>query len=402
MIDADTCEWLVGDGGRAWLARAAELTGTAVQRAARLRRELSAERTAAVLGQLELRERARAKFLAADRLFFQAVPLEQATDQAIAEYKARRFDRFDRVSDLCCGIGGDLMSLATKSQTIGLDRDPAVTVFAQANLNALGRPGQVATMDFTPEAVAADAWHIDPDRRPAGRRTTHLEIHEPRPDLIEQLFARHPHGAIKLAPATDLPLAWSTAAEREWISRAGECKQQVVWFGDLSQGAGQVRATLLARALDTPADRAVLATVAGPPSMELPHAAAIGRYVLEPDAAVLAADLAGHLAKQHSLAAITPGIAYLTGDYAVADPALACFEVLESMPYRPARLAAWLKERHIGRLEIKKRGVTEDPAKVRKLLRVDGDNAATILLLPVARSVTAIIARRTAARDEQP
>ena len=72
------------------------------------------------------------------------------------------------------------------------------------------------------------------------------------------------------------------------------------------------------------------------------------------------------------------------------------------MPYRPAKLAAWLKERHIGRLEIKKRGVAEDPAAIRKQLRADGDDEATIILLPVARSVTAIIARRVTVRDEKP
>ncbi len=393
-VDEATCRWLVSDDGRSWLARAAGVTGTLVQRATALRRDLAAERTAAVLEQLELRERARAKFLAADQLFFDRLCLEQATDDLIADYKARRLLSFGRIADLCCGIGGDLMALAKHHAATGVERDPAVATFAAANLQALGRQGRVSVDEVGVDRLDADAWQIDPDRRPGGRRSVQIEHHEPGPAVIEQLLARCPHGAIKLAPAAEVPVAWSARAELEWVSRGGECKQQIVWFGDLARDVNQVRATVLARRLETPSDQAVLVSLVGRPGLQLSYVQQVGRYLLEPDAAVLAADLTGTLAAHFELAAITPGIAYLTGDRPICDAALACFEVLEVMPYRPARLKAWLAERRIGQLEIKKRGVTEDPAVVRKQLNATGDQAATLILMPIQRSVTAILARR--------
>ena len=78
-----------------------------------------------------------------------------------------------------------------------------------------------------------------------------------------------------------------------------------------------------------------------------PHAASLGEYLYEPDAAVLAAGLTATLAEQHDLAAITPGIGYLTGDQVVADPALAGFAIRDVLPFDRRRMrAAPARTRH--------------------------------------------------------
>jgi hypothetical protein len=195
-----------------------------------------------------------------------------------------------------------------------------------------------------------------------------------------------------------LPATWQERAELEWISRGGECKQLVAWFGQLARMPGTVRATVVARPLDaTPADQ-VLASLSGAPGKEPPYAASFGRYLFEPDAAFLAADLVGALAEHHKLDAMTPGIAYLTGDEAITSAALSCFEIVEAMPFRLGSLKSWLAARNIGRLEIKKRGVEESPEKLRKELRLKGTEEATLFLMPVERSVTAIVARRVSSQ----
>jgi hypothetical protein len=116
--------------------------------------------------------------------------------------------------------------------------------------------------------------------------------------------------------------------------------------------------------------------------------------VFEPDAAVLAANLEGVLAAEHGLATIAPTVAYWTGERPIRDPALACFQVFEVLPFRIKTVKNVLRARNIGRLEIKKRNVNLDPDVARRELELRGDETATLLVAPIAKHVTAILARR--------
>jgi hypothetical protein len=398
----DDYRWLVSDQAAPWLGRAAEelasvggLVTSAIT--TRLRKDLSAERAHLVLEQIELRQRAREKFSRAERMFFTRKGLEQATDEAIAVYKSVRFPaRDNKIYDICCGIGGDLIGLAPGRAARGIDNDEVCEVLAEANLIAHGvRNAFVLTCSADNWIRALDAaelshlliWHIDPDRRPVGKRTTNLEAFEPPLPVIKQLLTRSPHGAVKLAPASDVPAEWEPAAEREWIESRGECRQQVVWHGDLALHPGRRSATVVD-------SRAGVRTVVGIPQDSLPLAPALGRYLYEPCAAVLAARLAGQLAAEHGLAAVSPGIAYLTGDNVVTDGALAGFEVLDILPLDRKQLRAYCRERGLARLEIKKRSVDVDPEKLRREIAADGEGEATILLAPLGSSAKAIVARR--------
>src|SRR5436190_21529535 len=110
----DPYRWLTSENAEPYLATAtAELSAASlVRRTAKLRKSLSAEQVHLVLEQVDLRRRAKEKFAAADRMFFTSKSLMQASDEVIAAYKAARFPTGGRFADLCCGIGGDLLSLA--------------------------------------------------------------------------------------------------------------------------------------------------------------------------------------------------------------------------------------------------------------------------------------------------
>jgi hypothetical protein len=196
--------------------------------------------------------------------------------------------------------------------------------------------------------------------------------------------------AVKLAPATEVPRTWQQSAELEWISSRGECRQQVGWFGPLTRHAGLRTATIINTS-------GKLRTVAGAPDQPVRQATAIGRYLYEPDAAVLAARLSAVLCLEHSLASISSGIAYLTSDASVEDLALDRFEVIDILPPDRKQLRAYCREHRLGRLEIKKRGVELVPDRLRKEIVGHGDNAATIIVAPVQNEVRAIIARRISA-----
>ncbi len=78
----------------------------------------------------------------------------------------------------------------------------------------------------------------------------------------------------------------------------------------------------------------------------------------------------------------------------MSDPALACCEVEEILPLDLRQIAGYLRERNIGRLEIKKRGVEHDPATVRKQLHLAGDERLHLFLTKLNGKHVAIVARR--------
>jgi hypothetical protein len=402
--------WLVGPEAENWLSEAQEAACNSgaeslVRLADRFRKQLSPGRVHLVLEQAELRHKAREKFPGALRMFFTPTGLEQATDHWVAAYKAARFLSGEPMADLCCGIGGDLLALAARGPVRAIDRNPATAILADANAQALRDCGtadiqstEVITSDVADVSLAdVAAWHIDPDRRPFGRRTTKVSLHEPGPAVLARLLADCPHAAIKLAPAAEFDEPWWANAELEWISRGRQCRQLVAWFGRLAKNPGQRRATVInSTAINNVAgiEPTVAASFVGSAEIACPVATKIGRYVFEPDAAVLAAKLEGALAVDQKLSAVAEGVAYFTADYTAENPALASFEVLETMPYQVKALRQWLAARNIGRLEVKKRGVPLEPDAVHRQLQARGDGDAVILLARLNGRITAIIARR--------
>lgn len=404
--------WLTSAGAAPYFALAGDGRLSELQRAERLRRELSAERARLVLEQVALRGRAREKFAAAERMFFTPVALEQATDEQVARYKARRFAGDELALDLCCGIGGDLLALAERGPALGVDRDPIKALLAAANLEAcLGGSADdtagfhgaerfarlVVCGDATRLAIPADAaWHIDPDRRASGSRTSDARHYAPSLDELNVLLEAAPHAAIKLAPAAVAPDDWAARGELEWISRGGECRQQVAWLGRLAVDVGLRRATVVR------ADTGDAHSIVGRADVPREIAPALGRYLHEPDAAVLAAHLGGALAAELGLRAIDAGSAYFTSDEGIGqgidnargNALLASFEIENVLPLDLRRVRQHLHARGIGRLEIKKRGVEHDPAAVRRQLALKGDGAAVLFLTRVAGRGLAIVAQR--------
>jgi SAM-dependent methyltransferase len=398
-VDVDDYRWLVSEAAGPWLAivRAEVESGesTDVALVSRLRRELSPERAHLVVEQVELRRRAREKFALADQMYFTRKGLEQATDEQVAAYKASRFPQDEWIVDLCCGIGGDLLAFAARGKAVGIDRDPVMAVLAGANAAAHGYDDErcrVVVQDASESDVGSGCWHCDPDRRAGGRRTTRGELFEPPLDVIDRLLTQNSRAAIKLAPATEAPPVWAGTGELEWISRRGECRQQVAWFGSLALHAGRRAATVIS-------DSAAIRTIVGESSHDLPLATGIGKYIYEPDAAVLAAKLVAELSRQHALPAVSAGIAYLTSDERIDDLALAAFEVLDVLPLDRKQLRAYCRERRLGRLEIKKRGADIDPERLRKEIASEGDEEATIIVAPVSGKTRALITRRLARSD---
>jgi hypothetical protein len=396
-VALENYEWLVSEAARPWLQRASDelaiARGPSAALLTRLRKDLSAERAHLVVEQVELRRRARDKFSLAERMFFTRKGLEQATDEQVATYKAARFPAGSN-ADLCCGIGGDLLALAQRGEAMGFDTDEMARLLAEANADVcgLGRDRCRACSDDATRCSTISgfaAWHCDPDRRADGRRTTQGDDFSPPLEAMAWMLGHNLNGAIKVAPATQVPENWQNDAELEWLGSRGECRQQVAWFGALARHPGRRSATIVDAAGGP-------RTIVGTGDETIPLAAALGKFLYEPHNTVLAAKLTGALCSQHDLTAISPGIAYLTSDVQLTDAALDTFAVREVLPLDQKQLKAWCREHRIGRLVVKKRGADLEPETLRKAILSQGDGSATLIVTRLDGKAKVIVADRIA------
>lgn len=374
----------------------------AVSLVSKLRKQFTVEQVAAVLDLVAARWGQRGKFPRDEKLFLTRLGGEQATDAWIAQYKARRFAGYDSVVDIGCGIGGDAMAIARVTQCIAVERDATSAHFAAKNLQITSQPERQVVLEedaFAAEAVWPTrvgkrwAWHVDPDRRVTGERVTTMELCSPGPENLRDLLRQSSSGAVKLAPATHLEESQWPRCEREWISRGGECRQQVAWFGELAKQPGMRVATAIRTRLDGMAQ--AVSTFAGWETAYLAPASQLGSWIVEPDATVLAAGLKNAFAEAFGLAPIADGIGYLTGDNPPEHDLASSFEVIEVWPFDVRKVGEALRARNIGTIEIKKRGVDDSPESLRKQWRLTGEKSATVIVTPTPSGVVAILCSRS-------
>ena len=340
----------------------------------------------AALTQARLRVRARVKFGAdADRMYWTAEGLEQATRAVVAIHRAGRYAAIGaaRVADLCCGVGGDLTALARAGlPVLGVDSDPLACAVARANVEELGladlvdvRLGTVESADLS----GCDAAFVDPARRSSGRRRFDPEGYSPPYSYALSLAARVPATGLKVAPGIPHDLV-PPGAEAEWVSVDGDVKEAALWFGPLTAMPGRRRATLLTERSGSVGDEGAI-TLVDDPSVARPPVAPAGRYLHEPDGAVIRAGLVAEVAAGLDGWLLDPTIAYVSTDSEARSPFTRVYLVEEVVPFQLKRLRAMLRERGVGDVIIKKRGTAVEPEELRRRLRLDGDGPTRTLIL---------------------
>jgi SAM-dependent methyltransferase len=382
----ETFRRLRGPAGRALLASLPPYdAANALAAAERARRDgHDEELVAAALTQARLRARARSKYGAdAERLWFTPDGLEQATRPVVARHRARRFAPLGvrRLVDLGCGIAGDLPHLAAVAEhALGVDRDALTCAVAAANLDELGLTGRASVRHAEVIEVDlgdADAAYVDPARRGPRGRTFRPDQISPPWSFVLELWARVPATAAKLAPGVPHGLL-PAGAEAEWVSVDGDVVECCLWGGPLVSAAR--RATLLPGG-DTLAGDGSRRGEAGP----------VGRYLYEPDGAVIRAGLVADLAGLMAARLLDQTIAYLSTDAPVATPFATGYEVLDVLPFGLKRLRELLRARGVGRLTVKKRGSAVEPETLRKQLRLSGPREATIVVTRVAGEQSVLV-----------
>ena len=336
-----------------------------------------------ILQQLELRAKAKAKLgEQASQLFFTRNGLEQATRWPVARYHAQRLAQLGSVTDLGCGLGIDSLAFCEAGlQVVAIEQDAETAQLAAWNLKTHNAEVQTAAAQES-EIRTTGVW-LDPARRNlAGRfdarRMLGPQDFSPPLDFAFSLLSKFP-GGIKLAPGLPHELI-PPRFEATWVSHNRELVELSLWNMDPARAGKRFAVMVSENQVDEFSDEVFPAQLAE-----------LGKFISEPDSALIRSGLIGAFAQEHSLAAIAKDIAYLSSNQLPSSPWLRSFEVIENLPIDKKLLRRRLGEMGIGRLEIKKRGIDIDPAQFRKELKLKGEGAATLILTRVGDARRALV-----------
>ena len=355
-----------------------------------LRQEFSDEVVRAAMTLHELRKKGATKFSRASEMWFDRQGLEQSTSEVVARHKAGRFD--GQVWDYCCGIGADAIAMAEHCDVLAIDRSEKACLQANWNSEVYDVHARLQTVFTDVEALTArnGLVHVDPDRR-AGKRGRALRVEDGVPGLpfLVRLIAEFAGGAIKLSPASNFAGKF-LESEIELISVAGECKEATVWFGSLAD-EGQWRATVLP----------VGATLVGHPLAVIAEVGELGRYLYDPDPAVVRAGLIDVLAEQSQMRRLDDAEEYLTSDELVESPFVRALEVVAELPNNDREIRRYFREADFGQLEIKCRHIPIQAEAVRRKLSLNGQQPGVLVFARILGKARAVVCRRIARAESQ-
>jgi hypothetical protein len=392
-MDISGFNWLLSDPGQTLLAElcadAAVSEATFLRYATRLRKTHPAEGVAAALETAILRRAARAKFPAAERMYFTREALEQATPQRVAAYRAQRFSQCARVADLACSIGGDALPLAAITGVLAVDRDPLRLALLRENARALGLGARITLCEAdltTVDCAGCDGLFFDPARRADGKRIWDVELYSPPLSTIHRWRGQVPLRAAKVAPGIpddQVP----PDCQIEFVSLDGDLREATLWW-DESRASGQPRLATLLSSTGAAVDQ-----IAASPDTPLAPLAPPGRFLYEPDPAVLRAHAVADLAAQLNAAQFDADIAYLTSDERRATPFARSWEIELALPFNLKALRRLLQERDVGSVTVKKRGSPITPEELTRQLRLAGRHHQILVLTQVANAPTVLLCR---------
>lgn len=384
LLSAPGQELLAELGADARLSEAAFL-----QYATRLRKRYPAEGVTAALETAILRRQARAKFAQADRLYFTREALEQATPGLVAAYRARHFAGCALVADLACSIGGDALPLAELTSVLAVDLDPLRLAMLRENSRALALDGRIEIRQadlVTVDCAGCDGVFFDPARRIAGKRVWDVEQYLPPLSTIHR-WPAVPIRAAKVAPGIpDEQVPPGCALE--FISLDGELREATLWWRERPD---ERRTAILLSAHSDAVYR-----LDADPAAPTARLAAPGRYLYEPDPAVIRAHAVADLAQLIEAAQFDADIAFLSSDRLVATPFARAWEIELAMPFNLKALRQELNRRDVGAVTVKKRGSPITPEELTRQLRLKGARHQVVVLTQVADAPTVLLCRELA------
>lgn len=373
----------------------------------RLRRQFGPELARRAVEQRVLRPRAARKSPSGALHWLTRKGLEQATHESVARWRAARFVARAPgrvVFDATCGLGADALALASAGlRVVAGERDRDVVPYAAANARRAGSSVLVVRADATrpplnaPERVAL----FDPDRRSDGERLTDPKTWSPSWSSLLAVSAEFAGACIKLAPGFDRVRNAATddegpALERAaWsiVSHRGELVETTLWRGLLAP-----RAELEAVVIDARGEAHAFVAEPGRPDALDDDAARAARFVVEPDVALLQADLLGAFARGFGARALHADIGFLGADAAIESPFARSFRVLGVVSADAKQVRAMLREHDVGPVTVKKRGHPAPADVLAKQFAGSGSKPGLVIVARLERGHVAYLVESPAPR----
>ncbi|WP_196771660.1 THUMP-like domain-containing protein [Mycobacterium colombiense] len=375
----DDVGYLRSQAGAAALEAVAELEltdATLVADVAAARAKFG-DRAAVLVETVLLRRRAVEKLgeLGVSDWLFTDEALQQATAAPVALHRARRLagDGGVVVHDATCSIGTELAALrACGIAALGSDIDPVRLAMARHNV---GESAWICRADALRPVTRDAVLVVDPARRVEGRRRLRIDDYRPGLGTLLDTY-RDRDFVVKCAPGIDFDEVRRLGfdGEIEVTSYRGSVREACLWSAGLARPGVGRRASVL--------DRGEQLTDDDPDDCGVRP---VGRWIVDPDGAVVRAGLVRHYGARHGLWQLDADIAYLSGDRLPA--ADRGFEVLEQLVFDERRLRQALSALDCGSLEILVRGVRVDPDALRKRMRLRGRRSLSVVIARIgARS----------------
>jgi hypothetical protein len=332
------------------------------------------DRTPALVETVLLRRRAADKLPDTSEWLFTDEALQQATAVPVASHRAQRLAG-RVVHDVTCSIGTEIAALrGSAAQVVGSDIDPVRLAMARHNL---GGDANLCRADAL-HPVTRDAVVLaDPARRGSGRRRFNPRDYQPPLDQLFDVY-RGRELLVKCSPGIDFDVVERRGfdGEIEVTSYQGSVREACLWSADLAEQGVRRRASIL--------DRGEQITDAEPDECPV---RSVGRWIVDPDGAVVRAGLVRHYAARHGLWQLDPHIAYLSGDQ--LPPGMRGFEVVQQLPFDERRLRQTLSALDCGAVEILVRGVDVEPTALRRRLALRGGEPLSVVITRVGAGAAA-------------
>lgn len=355
---------------------------------ARLRKRFDADVVAAALELADARRKAGgtsggapAKFARAPELWCDVQGVEQASDDAVARWKAQRMREVlgagAEISDICCGIGGDAMALAAAGLRVtAIDLDARRAWMAARNAGCASRVTDAESLD-----LAGIALHADPARRDerGGTRSWNIDDHQPGRAWMERAFTQARAAAIKFSPGVDRrefgalvdrlggAVRGADILEWEFIESRGTLVQAVAWSGAFARDAGKTRATVLL------AGGAAHTIVGMPDDARADRLGAFrdpraGAFLCEPTPALERAQLLTEAARGFDACEVTRGMGLVESTAPIAGPWFESFEIVCESTVRADALAAAMRAHGLAPRSVRVRGNAADANAITRAL----------------------------------